>query len=96
MKQLNWVAWQEILAQVFEGFEYEKDIAPEWLTNPATGRRLKLDRLYPEIGVAVRFVGGQVKGQRRRSDQEVVGRCRQRSPFRSVHPDQTCQNPNLC
>lgn len=72
MKQLNWVAWQEILAQVFDGFELEKDIAPEWLTNPSSGRRLKLDRLYPEIGIAVRFVGGRAKGQRRRSsDQEV-------------------------
>jgi len=72
LKQLNWVAWQEILAQVFDGFEIEKDIAPEWLTNPSSGRRLKLDRLYPEVGLAVRFVGGRAKGQRRRrSDQEV-------------------------
>lgn len=64
--QLHWMAWQEILAQVFEGFELESDIAPEWLTNPATGRRLKLDRLYPEIGLAVRFVGGQPKARRGR------------------------------
>jgi hypothetical protein len=72
LKQLNWVAWQEILAQVFDGFEIEKDISPEWLTNPTTGRRLKLDRLYPEVGLAVRFVGGRATGQRRRSsDQEV-------------------------
>jgi len=66
MTRLRWMAWQEILAQVFEGFEVEKDIAPDWLINPATGRRLKLDRLYPEIGLAVRFVGGQPKARRRR------------------------------
>jgi len=73
MTQLHWMAWQEILAQVFEGFEVEKDITPDWLTNPATGRRLKLDRLYPEIGLAVRFVGGQPKGRRRRpSDWELL------------------------
>jgi len=73
LTQLNWMAWQEILAQVFEGFEMEGDTAPDWLVNPATGRRLKLDRLYPEIGLAVRFVGGQPKGRRRRSsDWEVL------------------------
>jgi hypothetical protein len=61
------MAWQEILAQVFEGFEVERDIAPDWLTNPATGRRLKLDHLYSEVGLATRFVGGQPRSQRRRS-----------------------------
>jgi hypothetical protein len=67
------MAWQEILAQVFEGFEVESDIAPEWLTNPATGRRLKLDRLFPEVELAVRFVGGQPRSRRRRaSDWEVL------------------------
>ena len=73
MTQLHWMAWQEILAQVFAGFELENDIAPEWLINPATGRRLKLDRLYPEIGLAVRFVGGQPKARRSRaSDWELL------------------------
>jgi hypothetical protein len=72
LAQLNWMAWQEILAQVFDGFEVEKNISPEWLTNPSSGRRLKLDRLYPEIGLAVRFTGGQPQAMRRRSsDQEV-------------------------
>ena len=73
MSQLNWMAWQEILTQVFEGFELENDVAPEWLVNPATGRRLKLDRLYPEIGLAVRCVGGQPQTmRRRRSDWELL------------------------
>ena len=67
MTQLTWMAWQEILAQVFEGFEVESDVAPEWLTNPATGRRLKLDHLYSEVGLAVRFVGGQPRSRRRRA-----------------------------
>lgn len=73
LNQLNWMAWQEILAQVFDGFELEVDIAPEWMINPATGRRLKLDRLYPEIGLAMRFVGGQPRSMRRRpSDWELL------------------------
>ena len=73
MTQLNWMAWQEILAQVFEGFEVESNISPEWLTNPATGRRLKLDRLYPEMGLAMRYVGAQPQARRRRtSDWEMM------------------------
>jgi len=72
LTQLNWMAWQEVLAQVFEGFEMEGDIAPDWLVNPATGRRLKLDRLYPEVGLAVRFVGAQPGARRRSSDWEVL------------------------
>ena len=72
MTQLNWMAWQEILARIFDGFEMENNVSPDWMTNPATGRLLKLDRLYPEIGLAVRFAGGQAKGRRRRtSDREV-------------------------
>jgi hypothetical protein len=67
------MAWQEILAQVLEGFEVESDVTADWLVNPATGRRLKLDRLYPEIGLAMRFVGAQPQGRRRRaSDWEVL------------------------
>lgn len=64
--------WREILARVFEGFHGEDNISPDWLVNPATRRRLKLDRYYPEIGIAIRFVGLTAKGQRRRSDWEVL------------------------
>lgn len=66
------MAWREILAQVMEGFEVQENVSPEWLVNPTTGRRLKLDLLYPEAGLAVRFVGLSARGQRRKSNQEIV------------------------
>jgi hypothetical protein len=78
------MAWQEILAQVFDGFEIERNISPEWLTNPTSGRRLKLDRLYPEIGLAVRFVGAQPKAKRRRSSDQEVEQERERDRTRQA------------
>jgi hypothetical protein len=64
--------WREVLARIFEGFDAELNITPEWLINPETNRRLKLDYLYRDINVAVRFVGLEGAGQKRRkSDQEV-------------------------
>lgn len=69
---LNLMGWNEILARVFEGFEAQRNPSPDWLINPATRRKLKLDILYPEIGVAVRFVGMQVKGRGRKSDWEEL------------------------
>lgn len=65
-------AWREILARGFDGQEMQPNISPEWLINPATRRRLKLDYLYPGIDVAVRFAGLTAKGQGRRSDWEVL------------------------
>lgn len=65
-------AWREILARIFEGTAVEMNVSPDWLVNPATRRRLKLDYLYPEVGVAVRFTGLTAKGQRRRSDWEAM------------------------
>lgn len=59
-------AWREILARIFEDEETELNVNPDWLINPATNRKLKLDMLYPEIGVAVRFEGLQGKQRRRR------------------------------
>ncbi len=59
-------AWREIFARVFEGLKTELNISPEWLVNPATNRRLKLDFFYPEISVAVRFEGLQGKQRRQR------------------------------
>ena len=64
--------WREILARVFTGFAEQDNVSPEWLVNPATHRRLKLDKYYPEAGVAVRFVGLTAKGQGRQSDWEVL------------------------
>ena len=67
---LSMNGWREILARVFDGFTMQPNVSPEWLVNPATRRRLKLDVYYPEAGFAVRFVGLQAKGQRRQSDWE--------------------------
>jgi len=65
-------AWREILARTLDGFEAQENVSPEWLVNPATQRRLKLDCYYPEAGLAIRFVGLTAKGQRRQSDWEVL------------------------
>ncbi len=69
---LRTLAWREILARVFEGQRVQTNVSPKWLVNPATRRRLKLDYLYPELGVAVRFAGLTAKGQRRQSDWEAL------------------------
>jgi hypothetical protein len=41
------------------------------LVNPATRRRLKLDKYYRDAGLAVRFIGLTAKGQGRQSDWEI-------------------------
>lgn len=64
--------WREILARIFAGFREQDNVSPEWLVNPATRRRLKLDKYYPDAGVAVRFVGLQAKGQARQSDWDAM------------------------
>lgn len=64
-------AWREILARAFEGFTEQDNVSPAWLINPATRRRLKLDKYYPEAGIAIRFIGLMAKGQGRQSDWEV-------------------------
>jgi hypothetical protein len=64
-------AWREILARTFAGFSEQDNVSPEWLVNPATRRRLKLDKYYPEAGIAVRFLGLMAKGQGRLSDEEA-------------------------
>lgn len=69
---LSMNAWREVLARVFDGLEMQPNVSPEWLINPATRRRLKLDYLYPSVGVAVRLTGLTAKGQRRRSDWELL------------------------
>ncbi len=57
--------WREIFTRIFDGVKTVHNISPEWLVNPVTHRRLKLDMLYPDIGVAVRLDG--LKGKQRRS-----------------------------
>jgi hypothetical protein len=68
---LDIMAWREILARTMQGFTVEIDVSPTWLVNPATKRRLKLDQLYPQAGLAVRFVGLTAKGQPKQSDWEL-------------------------
>jgi hypothetical protein len=65
--------WREVLARVLDGFETEYGLTPDWLVNPDTNRRLKLDYFFPELSVAVRFVGleGTARKQRK-SDDEVM------------------------
>lgn len=63
-------AWREILARVFDGFSVRIDETPAWLINPETRRRLKLDLVYPELSLAVRFVGLRGTNQRGRRSLE--------------------------
>ena len=72
-KAVTWIntnAWREILMRVFDDFSFEHDVSPEWLVNPETNRHLKLDILYPEIGVAVRFQGLRGRERRQRASLE--------------------------
>ena len=68
---INMLGWREILARVMDGFQRQEDVSPAWLVNPATNRPLKLNQLYPEVGLAIRFVGLTAKGQPRQSDEEA-------------------------
>jgi hypothetical protein len=63
-------AWREILYRVLEGFETQENVSPAWLVNPATNRPLKLDLIWPQLGLAVRFQGLRGKQQRRRASLE--------------------------
>lgn len=75
-------AWREILARVFEGVDAQFNVTPEWLVNPATNRRLKLDTFYSYLGVAVRFEGVRAKQQRRRLSLEEEDQLRIRQDAR--------------
>ncbi len=59
-------AWREIFTRIFEDVDTQYNVSPEWLVNPATNRRLKLDMLYPDIGIAVRLEGLTAKKRRQR------------------------------
>ena len=56
-------SWREMLARILKDFTAQENVSPEWLVNPATKRRLKLDLYYPEASLAFRFVGLTAKGQ---------------------------------
>lgn len=74
--------WREIFARIFAEVETKINVSPEWLVNPATRRRLKLDMLYPEMGMAVRFEGAEVKQRRRRPSLEEEAQQRTRDHAR--------------
>lgn len=65
-------AWNEILARTLDGFDFQNNVSPDWLINPATKRKLKLDRYYPDAGIAIRFAGLTAKGQKRQSDWQMM------------------------
>ncbi len=71
--QANFVnGWREVLARVFADFAVEYSVMPDWLVNPGTNRRLKLDCLFGDVGVGVRFIGLEGTARKsRKSDQEV-------------------------
>lgn len=71
-------AWREIFARVFAGMETRYNITPDWLVNPGTKRRLKLDMHFPAIGVAVRLEGlqGKQRKQRLSLEEEVQYKAR--------------------
>ena len=50
-------AWLEIVEQILGKFHTVDNATPDWLVDPESGRRLKLDKLYPELGIAIRFKG---------------------------------------
>ena len=69
--------WREVLARVFTGLDAEYGLTPEWLINPDTNRRLKLDYFFPDIALAVRFIGLEGTERRRpKADDEVATEAR--------------------
>jgi hypothetical protein len=50
-------AWLEIVERILGEFHVVENATPDWLVDSETGRRFKVDRLYPELGLAIRFKG---------------------------------------
>ncbi len=50
-------AWLEIIKEILGKFHAVENATPDWLVDAETGRRLKVDKLYPELGLALRFKG---------------------------------------
>jgi hypothetical protein len=80
--QTEQFAWREIVSRVFEGLEVQRDVVPEWLVNPETGRMLKLNYFYPQIGLAVRLEGLRGREQRRGPDEAEQTLMREREAAR--------------
>ena len=84
-------AWREIISRVFDGFEVQKDVAPAWMTNPETGRLLKLNYLYPKIKVAIRLEGLRGRVQQREPDELELARQQERESAR----ERLCEQQGL-
>lgn len=68
-----------VIERILEGFLAVEDATADWLVEPATGHRLFVDRLYPELGVAVWFNHSGIalgQGQAPR-EQQLRRLCRQ-------------------
>lgn len=84
MAKINLSAWREILARIFDGFETQYNISPDWLVNPETNRRLKLDIFYPDISLGIRFEGLRSKQQKQRPSLEEELQQKQRADAREA------------
>ena len=71
--------WTRVLDQVFRGFLGIKDVGPDWLVEPAKGRGMVLDVLYPEVGIAFWFrdSGGAARPGAPDDEAILVRQCRQ-------------------
>ena len=49
--------WLKIIEQILGEFHTLNNAAPDWLVDAETGSRLIVDRLYPELGLVIRFKG---------------------------------------
>jgi peptide/nickel transport system permease protein len=71
--------WTQTLDDVLRGFLYVEEYSADWVCHPRTGRLLIIDRLYPELGLAIIF--RRPRDHRlgsRREDREVLSDiCRQ-------------------
>ncbi len=49
------ITGSHIVRQVFKPFVTIENAAPEWLLDAETGQQLVVDKLYPELGLAIQF-----------------------------------------
>jgi hypothetical protein len=76
--------WREVLARVFAGFDAEYGLTPDWLVNPDTHRKLKLDCFFRDIAVAVRFIGLEGTERRRPKSEDEIASEAQREQARAA------------
>ena len=80
----------DVIERVLGEFIVLDNVMPDWLVDPKTGRRLVIDKLYPELGIAIRFKGAlEGRGDRSKGadhDKLVADLCR-RAGFALVAVD---------